>query len=96
MLLYTETDEINKTLECEITTAVEKWMNSLVDYHLQNLNIPDSTIDKAATVKEHLRSYSANLAANMTYGIEEEWKRIENEIVQLLEKIAKAERIPIP
>lgn len=97
MFLYTETDDINQTLECEITTAVEKWVNSLVDYHLQNLDIPDSPVtDRAATVKERLRHHSADLAANMTYGMEEKWKLIEEEMIQLLEEIAKAEQIPIP
>lgn len=97
MLLYTEIDNINENLRLEIGEAVDKWVNSLVDYHLQNINTPDNPIiDRAATIKEHLRNHSAALAADMTYGIEEKWKLIENEMVQLLEAIAKAEQIPIP
>ena len=91
-MLYTERDAINDKLKLEIGEAVEKWVNSLVDYHLQNLGISDdSIIDKAATVKEGLRSHSAVLVANMVCGLDEKWKPIEAEMVQLLRASATAE-----
>lgn len=84
---------INENLRLEIGEAVDKWVNSLVDYRLQNLNIPDdSIIDIAASIKEGLRAHSASLVARMLFNINREQETIESEMIQLLNASVKAEQ----
>ena len=93
MLHHTERDSINDKLKLEIYNAIENWVNSLVDYHLQHLNIPDDSIfDIAASIKKNLKSHSASFVARMTFNIDREQETIEAEINQLLRASSNAER----